>query len=42
MALHPVPGEDLVTRCTRTARFMRKIAGPEGQTAGRSKDGVQG
>jgi glutathione reductase (NADPH) len=30
MALHPTSAEELVTLRTRTARFLREIAGPEG------------
>ncbi len=30
MALHPTSAEELVTMRTRTARFMREVAGPEG------------
>jgi glutathione reductase (NADPH) len=30
MALHPTSAEELVTLRTRTARFMREVAGPEG------------
>ncbi len=34
MALHPTSAEELVTMRTRTARFEREIAGPEGPDAG--------
>jgi glutathione reductase (NADPH) len=34
MALHPTSAEELVTMRTRTARFMREVAGPEGPDAG--------
>ncbi len=34
MALHPTSAEELVTMRTRTARFEREIAGPEGPDCG--------
>ncbi|MGH6867723.1 MAG: glutathione-disulfide reductase [Methylocella sp.] len=34
MALHPTSAEELVTMRTRTARFAREIAGPEGPDCG--------
>jgi glutathione reductase (NADPH) len=34
MALHPTSAEELVTMRTRTARFMREVAGPEGPDSG--------
>jgi len=34
MALHPTSAEELVTMRTRTARFEREIAGPEGPDSG--------
>ncbi|MCI0466746.1 MAG: glutathione-disulfide reductase [Beijerinckiaceae bacterium] len=34
MALHPTSAEELVTMRTRTARYMREIAGPEGPDSG--------
>ncbi len=34
MALHPTSAEELVTMRTRTARFKREIAGPEGPDSG--------
>ncbi len=34
MALHPTSAEELVTMRTRTARFMREVAGREGPDAG--------
>jgi glutathione reductase (NADPH) len=34
MALHPTSAEELVTMRTRTARFMREVAGPEGPDCG--------
>ncbi len=34
MALHPTAAEELVTLRTRTARFMREIAGPEAPDCG--------
>ncbi|MGQ0446397.1 MAG: glutathione-disulfide reductase [Beijerinckiaceae bacterium] len=34
MALHPTSAEELVTMHARTARFKRKIAGPEGPDSG--------
>ena len=36
MALHPTSAEELVTLRTRTARYEREIAGPEGPDAGLS------
>ncbi|MGH6842678.1 MAG: FAD-dependent oxidoreductase, partial [Methylocella sp.] len=34
MALHPTSAEELVTLRTRTARFVREVAGPEGPDCG--------
>lgn len=34
MALHPTSAEELVTMRTRTARFEREVAGPEGPECG--------
>ncbi|MCI0600022.1 MAG: glutathione-disulfide reductase, partial [Beijerinckiaceae bacterium] len=34
MALHPTSAEELVTMRTRSARFMREVAGPEGPDCG--------
>jgi glutathione reductase (NADPH) len=34
MALHPTSAEELVTMRTRTARFEREVAGPEGPDSG--------
>jgi glutathione reductase (NADPH) len=34
MALHPTSAEELVTLRTRTARFKREVAGPEGPDCG--------
>lgn len=34
VALHPTSAEELVTMRTRTARFEREVAGPEGPECG--------
>jgi glutathione reductase (NADPH) len=39
MALHPTSAEELVTMRTRTARFEREIAGPEGPDCGPLDEG---
>ncbi|HEY8032983.1 MAG TPA: glutathione-disulfide reductase [Methylocella sp.] len=39
MALHPTSAEELVTMRTRTARFMREVAGPEGPECGPLDEG---
>jgi glutathione reductase (NADPH) len=39
MALHPTSAEELVTMRTRTARFEREVAGPEGPDAGPLDEG---
>ncbi len=39
MALHPTAAEELVTMRTRTARFEREIAGPEGPDCGPLNEG---
>jgi glutathione reductase (NADPH) len=39
MALHPTSAEELVTMRTRTARFKREIAGPEGPDCGPLDEG---
>ncbi len=40
MALHPTSAEELVTMKTRTARFKREIASPEGPELGAARRGV--
>ena len=40
MALHPTSAEELVTMRTRTARFEREIAGPDGPNSGPLGDRV--
>jgi glutathione reductase (NADPH) len=39
MALHPTSAEELVTMRTRTARFEREVAGPEGPDSGPLDEG---
>lgn len=39
MALHPTSAEELVTMRTRTARFEREIAGPDGPDSGPLEEG---